>query len=33
MQLHLADGLVRSSHKVLKDAQVCYEEHAEFLDF
>ena len=33
MQVHLADGSLRSSNHILKEAQICFEEHAEFLDF
>ena len=33
MQVHLADGSMRASNCMVKDAQVSYEEHAEFLDF
>ena len=33
MQVHLADGSMRASNRIVQGAQVTYEEHAEFLDF
>ena len=33
MQVHLADGSMRASNRIVQGAQVMYEEHAEFLDF
>ena len=33
MQVHLANGSMRASNRFVQNAQVMYEEHAEFLDF
>ena len=33
IQVHLADGSMRASNRIVQRAQVMYEEHAEFLDF
>ena len=33
MQVHLADGSMRASNRIVREACVTYEEHAEFLDF
>ena len=33
MQVHLADGSTRASNRLVQEAQVTFNEHAEFLDF